>query len=61
MNLKIEQKIYRANVNAVLMENGGIMINVYVSLKNVIYVKNIIFGILIHLVVKWKIFSQYHR
>ena len=32
--------------------NGGIMINVDVSVKNVMYVKKIILGILLHVVVK---------
>ena len=32
--------------------NGGITINVDVSVKNVMYVKKIIFGILLHVVVK---------
>ena len=32
--------------------NGGIMINVNVSVKNVMYVEKIIFGILLHVVVK---------
>ena len=32
--------------------NGGIIINVDVSVKNVIHVKNIIFGILLHVAVK---------
>ena len=46
------------NVNVNLMEenviqiNGGIMINVDVSVKNIIYVKKIIFGILIHVIAK---------
>ena len=50
--------MYHANVNVHLMEenviqiNGGITINVDVSVKNVIYVKKIIFGILLHVVVK---------
>ena len=49
-----------ANVNVNLMEenvfhiNGGITINNNVSLKNVMYVKKVIFGILLHLVVKMK-------
>ena len=34
--------------------NGGITINVEVSAKNVMYVKNIIFGILLHVVAKMK-------
>ena len=50
--------IYHAKVNVDLMEenvtqiNGGIRINVDVSVKNVMYVKKIIFGILLHVVVK---------
>ena len=32
--------------------NGGTMINVDVSVKNVIYVKKVMFGILVHVVVK---------
>ena len=45
------------NVNVDLMEenvlpiNGGITINVDVNVKNVMYVKKIIFGILLHVVV----------
>ena len=58
MNPKHEQIIYHANINVTLMEenviqvNGGITSNADVSLKDVIYVKNIIFGILLHLIVK---------
>ena len=46
------------NVNVNLMEeniihtNDGITINVDVSVRNVIYVKKIIFEILLHVVVK---------
>ena len=36
----------------VIQINGGITINVDVSVKNNIYVKNIIFGVLLHVVVK---------
>ena len=36
----------------IIQINGGIMINVYVSVKNVMYVKKIIFGILLHVVAK---------
>ena len=35
-----------------LQINGGITINVDVSIKNIIYVKKIVFGILVHVVVK---------
>ena len=46
------------NVNVNLMEenvnriNGGIMMNVDLSVKNVMYLKKIMFGILLHVVVK---------
>ena len=36
----------------VLQINGGITINVDVNVKNVMYVKKIIFGILLHVFVK---------
>ena len=36
----------------VIQINGGITIKVDVSVKNVIYVKKIIFGIVLHVVVK---------
>ena len=32
--------------------NGGIMININVNVKNVMYVKKIMFGILLHVFVK---------
>ena len=32
--------------------NGGITVNVYESVKNIIYVKKVIFGILLHVVLK---------
>ena len=48
--------MYHANVNLmaenVIQINGGIMINVNVSVKSVMYMKKIIFGILLHVVVK---------
>ena len=34
--------------------NGGIMINVDVSVKNVMYVKKIVFGIQLQVIVKMK-------
>ena len=36
----------------VIQINGGIMINVDMSVRNVRYVKHIMFGILLHVVVK---------
>ena len=36
----------------VIQINDGITINIYMSIKNVMYVKKIIFGILLHAVVK---------
>ena len=45
-----------ANVNLmeenVIQINGGITINIDVSVKNIIYVKKIIFGILLQVVAK---------
>ena len=55
---KFLKKIYHANVNVNLMDENliqfkiGIMINVNASAKNIIIVKLIIFGILLHVVVK---------
>ena len=36
----------------VIQINGGIMTNVDVSVKNLMYVKKIMFGILLHVIVK---------
>ena len=36
----------------VIQVNGGIMIYVDVSVENIIYMKKIIFGVVIHVVVK---------
>ena len=36
----------------VIQINGGITINVDVNVKNIIYVKIIMFGILLHVIVK---------
>ena len=36
----------------VIQTNCGILINVNVSVKNVMYVKKIMFGILLHVIVK---------
>ena len=58
MNQKHYQSIYHANLNVDLIEqyviqiNGGIMTNVDVSVKNVMYVKKIIFVVLLHVIVK---------
>ena len=52
MNKKHQQNMYHANVNVnligenVIQINGPITINVDVSVKIIIYVKKIIFGIL---------------
>ena len=44
----------------VIQINGGIMINVHVSVKNVMYAKKIMFGIHLHVIVKmeniWQVF-----
>ena len=55
---KVLQSMYHVNVNVNLMKqnvsqiNGGITINVDVSVKSIIYVKKIIFGILVDVIVK---------
>ena len=41
----------------VIQINGGITINVDLSVKNIIYMKKIIFGIMLHVVV---IFKKYY-
>ena len=52
------KSIHHANVNVNSMKkklsqiSGGIMTNVDVSVKNVMYVKKIIFGILLYVAVK---------
>ena len=56
--------MYHVNINVHLIEqnviqiNGGIKINVDVSAKNIIYVKKIIFGILVHVYVKTENIQQ---
>ena len=58
LNRKHEQRIYHANINVNLTEENvmkiksGILINVDVSVKNITYVKKIIFRILPHVVAK---------
>ena len=42
-------KLMEKNVTQI---NGGIMVNGNVSVKNVMYVEKIIFGMLLHVVVK---------
>ena len=53
ISCKCKCKLDRANCNS---NNGGITINVDVSVKSIIYVKKIMFGILLLVVVKWRIF-----
>ena len=54
----LKKNMYHAIVNVNLMVESviqikrGIMINVDTNVKNIIYVKKIIFGILLHVVVK---------
>ena len=58
MNQKHLFRIFHANVNVNLMPqnvnqiNGGITTNVDVSVKQFMYVKMIMFGILLHVFVK---------
>ena len=52
------KSIYHVNINVDLMEenlyeiNDGILINVDVNVKNLIYLKKIMSGILLHVIVK---------
>ena len=54
------------NINLKLIEqnliqiNGGMTINVDVSIKHIIYVKKNMFGILVHVFVKIEICSKYY-
>ena len=58
MSQKYKQNKYRTNVNFNLMEENiiqiksGIKINVDASVKNMIYMRKNIFGILLHIVSK---------
>ena len=40
----------------VIQINSGIIINIYVKVQNIMYVKEIIFGILLHAVAKMESF-----
>ena len=59
MNRKHQQSIYRAKVNVGLMEENvaqiiGVMtINVDVSVKDVMHVKKLVFGIQLHIIVNY--------
>ena len=58
--------IYHVNINVDLMEenlyeiNDGIMINVDVNVKNLIYLKKIMSGILPHVIVKMEKNGKYY-
>ena len=66
MNLKHEQNISDANADVDLVEenvaqiNGGIPIKINGIGRNAMYVKKIMFGILLHIVLKRKTFSKYY-
>ena len=63
--------MFHANVNLDLMEKsviqiiGGITINVDVNVKRLMYVKKIMFGILLHVIVKieniWQVLWMLQR
>ena len=58
ISCKCKRKLDRANCNS---NNGGITINVDVSVKSIIYVKKMMFGIRLLVVVKMEnIFSKYY-
>ena len=52
MSCECKCKLDGANL---IQINGGITINVDVSVRNIIYVKKIMFGILLHVIVKIEI------
>ena len=60
------KSIYHVNINVDLMEenlyeiNDGIMINVDVNVKNFIYLKKIMSGILPHVIVKMEKNGKYY-
>ena len=64
MNQKFEQKIYDGNVNVnltkenVIQIESRIAVNVDASIKNIIYVKKIMCGTLLHVVVKMENIQQ---
>ena len=66
MNLKHEQNMNDANADVDLVDenvaqiNGGIPIKINVIGRNAMYVKKIMFGILLHIVLKRKTFSKYY-
>ena len=62
----LNKSIYHVNINVDLIEenlyeiNDGIMINVDVNVKNLIYLKKIMFGILPHVIVKMEKIDKYY-
>ena len=60
------KSIYHVNINVDLMEenlyeiNDEIMINVDVNVKNLIYLKKIMSGILLHVIVKMEKNGKYY-
>ena len=50
-HVKVNENLINKDV---IQINGGITINVDVSVKNIIYIKKIIFGILVHVFLKMK-------
>ena len=62
----LNKSIYHVNINVDLIEenlyeiNDGIMINVDVNVKNLIYLKKIMFGILQHVIVKMEKIGKYY-
>ena len=62
----LNKSIYHVNINVDLIEenlyeiNDGIIINVDVNVKNLIYLKKIMFGILPHVIVKMEKIGKYY-
>ena len=59
-HISCESKSISLMEEIVIQINGGIIINVDVNIKNILYVKNIMFGILLHVIVKMENISKYY-
>ena len=59
-HISCESKSISLMKEIVIQISGGIIINVDVNIKNILYVKNIMFGILLHVIVKMENISKYY-
>ena len=59
-HISCESKSISLMEEIVIQINGGIIINVDVNIKNILCVKKIMFGILLHVIVKMENISKYY-